>query len=271
MKTIVVKIGGSTIDTEGLLDELAVSVRASAAHRAVVVHGGGKDIGRQLDLLNKHYTFVEGLRVTDPETMRHVQMVLSGDVNKRIVNAMLLRGVPAAGISGVDLSLFEARRVRPGGVDIGQVGEIDRVNTRLVEVLLGAGAVPVVSPVSRNHDGEFFNVNADTAASDLALALSADHLIFVSDVPGVLDATGKVISEIPLDRIEEFVGAKVVTGGMIPKVRSAAEAVRRGVGAVHICGWHGPETIGRELEIATSSGTVVRRAAAQPPGSNQSP
>jgi acetylglutamate kinase len=222
----------------------------------VIVHGGGKDIANALKRLNKEFTFVEGHRVTDDETMITVQMVLSGDVNKRIVNALLSAGVDAAGISGIDCGLFQAEKLLINGRDIGNVGSITRVRGSIVTLLHGGGIVPVISPVSRSATGAVFNVNADLAAGELAVALKADHLIFISDVTGVRIGD-TVRHEIKTTELEDFIARNDITGGMIPKVRSAAEAVLRGVKRVHICAWYGPDTLASELSVSTAQGTAI--------------
>lgn len=257
MKTIVIKIGGATVDAEGLLRELGQSIhKLLPSSFPVVVHGGGKDIARQLALLNKEFTFIEGMRVTDSEMVKIVQMVLSGDVNKRIVNALQQENVRAFGFSGVDDNLFLASRMLMKGQDIGFVGNIDKVNTSLIDICKNNSLIPVISPISRDIEGNIFNVNADLAASELAMALKADDLIFISDVPGVL-IDGVVRKEISITEIEELIKQGYITGGMIPKLRSAADAVKRGVGRVHICGWKDSETLRNELTTSKSEGTVI--------------
>ncbi len=259
MKTVVIKIGGATVDAEGLLRELGQSIhKLLPGSFPVVVHGGGKDIARQLSLLNKEFTFIEGMRVTDSEMVKIVQMVLSGDVNKRIVNALQQENVKAFGFSGVDNNLFMASRMLLRGQDIGFVGKIETVNTSIIDMCKNHSLIPVISPISRDNEGNIYNVNADLAASELAMALKADDLIFVSDVPGVLiDDT--VRKEIPTSEIEELIKQGYITGGMVPKLRSAAEAVNRGVGRVHICGWKDSETLRNELTTSNSEGTVIFR------------
>lgn len=258
MAIICIKIGGSTVDSKGLLQELGTSLKSlmEQGHQAVIIHGGGKDIARNLKKLNKKFTFVQGHRVTDKKTLTTVQMVLSGDVNKRIVNALLCSGVPALGISGVDGSLFEADKLLIDGKDIGFVGTITNVNTNVIEALHKAALVPVISPVSRDSSGVIYNVNADLAASELAVALNADHLIFLSDVQGVLIGK-KVRHEIRNAEIEKFISEGYITRGMVPKVRSAKDAVYRGVYKIHICTWYGPQTLTNELAVETSQGTVI--------------
>jgi len=257
MGTIVIKIGGSTVDASGLLRELGQSIGAILENNfPVIVHGGGKDIARQLDLLNKEFTFVEGMRVTDAQMVNVVQMVLSGDVNKRIVNALLMENVNAFGFSGVDAGLFTASKMFVKGQDIGFVGQIDTVNSSVVDFCNQSKLVPVISPVSRGVDGAVYNVNADLAAGELAMAMKADDLIFISDVPGVL-IDGKVRRSIRTSEIEELITAGHVTGGMIPKLRSAADAVHKGVKRVHICGWNGSGTLHSELTGGDSAGTII--------------
>jgi acetylglutamate kinase len=259
MGMAVIKIGGSTIDTAGLLDEFARSVEEfSHNNLPVIVHGGGKDIARQLDNLKKEFKFVEGMRVTDAESMKVVQMVLSGDVNKRIVNELLLKGVPAIGISGVDGGLFIASKMLVKGQDIGFVGEIEQTDCEIIDNFFESGYIPVVSPVSRGEDGTIYNVNADAAASDLATALEVEDLIFISDVPGVM-IDGAVRKTIRISEIEALITKGDVTGGMIPKLRGAADAVEQGVERVHICGWNGPKTLLNEMDEKTAAGTTIQK------------
>jgi acetylglutamate kinase len=258
MAIVCIKIGGSIIDAKGLLQELAEGLQRliKRCHRPVIIHGGGKDIARNLNKLNKEFSFVEGHRVTDDETMETVQMVLSGDVNKRIVNALITAGVSAFGMSGVDGGIFTAEKLIINKQDIGYVGTITRVNTAVIDLFHDASLVPVISPVSRTVSGEIYNVNADLAASELAVALKADHCIFISDVGGVL-LNNEIRHEIRSAEIEALIAEGYITGGMVPKVRSAREAVYRGVYKIHICTWYGPETLTNELTIETSQGTVI--------------
>jgi len=259
MKTVCVKIGGATVDAAGLLRELGQGIaRLLPATFPIIVHGGGKDISRFLDLLNKEFTFVEGMRVTDAEMVAIVQMVLSGDVNKRIVNALLKEKVTAVGISGVDGNLFEASKMLMRGHDIGFVGKIDRVTTTIIDVCRRHRLVPVVSPISRDASGCIYNVNADLAAGKLAMAIKADDLIYVSDVPGVI-VDDAVVKQIRTGEIEGLIARGHVTGGMIPKLRSAADAVHRGVKRVHICGWQGSTTLEQQLTKGANAapGTII--------------
>ncbi len=262
MKTVCIKIGGATIDAPDLLRELGKSIAGLMAGAIcdafpVIIHGGGKEISRLLDSLNKKFTWVEGMRVTDAETVEIVQMALSGGVNKRIVNSLQAHGVSAVGLSGVDANLFMASKLLMAGKDIGFVGKIDRVSPGIIDLLRHSGIVPVVSPISCDAGGNTYNVNADLAASELAVALAADDLIFISDIAGVR-VDGAVRREIRIAEIEELIASAQATGGMVPKLRSAADAVRRGVGRVHICGWEGGGTLERQLSEETATGTVIK-------------
>jgi len=255
----VIKIGGSTVDTPGLLEEFAQSVKDFYRnHLPIIVHGGGKDIARELDKLNKKSVFVEGMRVTDAESVRVVQMVLSGDVNKRIVHELVKKNVPALGLSGVDGGLLMADKLLVTGQDIGFVGEINTVKDEIIRALFSAGYIPVISPVSCGLHGEVYNVNADSAAGDIARAMKVGDLIFISDVPGV-KINGAVRNVIRISEIEGLIESGDVTGGMIPKLRSAVEAVKAGIDRVHICGWHGPTTLMDEMDEEKAQGTTIQK------------
>ena len=260
MDIVCIKVGGSTLDATGFLNEFGASVATiSKSHFPVIVHGGGKDIARQLDLQKKEYRFVEGMRVTDADTVGVVQMVLSGDVNKRIVNALLCAGVPSIGISGVDCGFLTASRMTAaGGQDIGFVGKIDRIDPHIIELCKTDGIVPVVSPISRDDAGNIYNVNADVAASGIAKALGAAHLVFVSDVAGVI-VEGNVRHRISTSDVEGLIASGQIKGGMVPKVRGAKESVENGVAQVHICGWNGKNTLKNELTMGTATGTIIYR------------
>jgi acetylglutamate kinase len=259
METVCIKVGGATLDNPSFFTEFGRAVAAIAQDRfVIIVHGGGKDIARQLDLQKKEYRFVEGMRVTDAETVGVVQMVLSGDVNKRLVNTLLSAGVTAIGISGVDCDFLSASRMTVAGQDIGFVGNIERIDPRILDICSKNGLVPVVSPISRDDAGNIYNVNADVAASEIARRIKAQRLVFISDVPGVL-VGASVRRSLKISDIEGLIAEGHIKGGMIPKVRGAAAAVGNGVAKVHICGWYGKETLSHELSLETSSGTVIFR------------
>lgn len=225
--TTVLKFGGSSLAD---LDALARFLRG--ASRTVIVHGGGPEIQKQLDRVGVVSEFREGLRVTSAETMDVVEMVLAGRVNKRIVSYLQKAGFPAVGISGIDGATLQGSLYREGAW--GQVGEIAEVRTELVETLLAGGFLPVLSPIAFGPDFEPLNVNADTSAAAVAGALKADTFVFFTDVPGLRDGEGKTVAEITPSGIAEFISEGVITGGMIPKMEAALEALRRGVSRVVI-------------------------------------
>ena len=233
MKKVVVKIGGSlAIDEAKLADFVsAVSTLPGSGCQVAVVHGGGKDINENIALLKEQPTFIDGLRVTTPGIMKMVEMTLSGHVNKKLVRMLLNNGCGAVGISGVDANLFQVEK-KQGKVDLGLVGEIKQVNPKIVTDLWSAGWTPVVSPISIGPDadgnGVSWNVNADTAASELAVALEADQFVLVS------------------------------AGGMIPKVRESFKSIRRGLKSIHIVGWKDAEHFDKQINGDLNYGTILR-------------
>ncbi|MFO7661554.1 MAG: acetylglutamate kinase [Chloroflexota bacterium] len=232
--TRVIKIGGNEMNEPGFLGELARQIAGlAAAEPVVVVHGGGQDIAAMQTRLGLEPLKVDGLRVTDAESLAVAQMVLSGHTNKAIVKALLAAGSDAAGLSGVDGGLLRCRKKNHSTVDLGLVGEIVAVRTGLLQCFIDHGTIPVISPISLGEDGQTYNVNADEAAGAIAAALSAETLDFVSNVPGVLNGRGLLPFLTPV-KAESLIHNGAVTGGMIPKVRTALDAVRRGVPAVRI-------------------------------------
>jgi acetylglutamate kinase len=228
---VVIKVGGNELDDPAFLDGLAASVAAVQAegHVPVIVHGGGKTIASYQEKLGLRPQFIEGLRVTDEASLDVAEMVLSGLTNKRIVRALVSAGIRAAGISGVDDgTIYVEKMWHPLG-DLGRVGEIQDVDPHLIYALIDAGIVPVVSPISFGAlDALSYNVNADHAATAIAARLGAIKLIFVSNVPGILVA-GRVVRAVTADQAEQWIQEGIITGGMIPKVRSAIHAVQGGV------------------------------------------
>ena len=258
MKKVVVKIGGSlAIDEAKLADFVsAVSTLPGTGCQVAVVHGGGKDINENIALLKEQPTFIDGLRVTTPGIMKMVEMTLSGHVNKKLVRMLLNNNCNAIGISGVDGNLFQVVK-KQGKVDLGLVGEIKQVNPKIVADLWNAGWTPVVSPISIG-DGMSWNVNADTAASELAVALEADQFVLVSDVPGVMDENKNVIPELSEADAEKLIEAGVISGGMIPKVRESFKSIRRGLKSIHIVGWKDAEHFGKQINGDLNYGTILR-------------
>jgi acetylglutamate kinase len=261
MRKVMIKIGGSTVNSLGFLTEMAKGIYdlQKNGFAVSVVHGGGKDINEELGRLKKEFLFVDGQRVTDEETMFAVQRVLSGDVNKRIVNEFLKQGVNAVGISGVDANTANAKKLfSQSGNDLGFVGEIEIVNTKLLDLFYENGFVAVISPVSRDNLGNIYNVNADGAASEISVALKIDDLIFVSDVSGV-KVGGKVVQNIEIGEIDDLIERGEIYGGMIPKLKGAAEAITKGVRRVHICGWNGEKTLIEEMSDKSTGTTIYRK------------
>lgn len=228
---VVLKVGGNELDDSAFLFGLAKAVLAVLAegHFPVIVHGGGKaitDLGERLGLVEQR---IEGLRVTDAASLDVAEMVLSGLINKRVVRALVNAGVRAAGISGVDDgTIYVEKMWHPLG-DLGRVGEIQDIDDHLLRTLIDAGIVPVVSPISFGAlDALSYNVNADHAATAIAAKLGAIKLVFISNVPGILVA-GRIVRAVTSRQAEDWINDGIITDGMIPKVRSAIEAVRNGV------------------------------------------
>jgi len=256
-RKIVVKMGGSNLEADNVLAEFADAVaQVPGDCRVVIVHGGGKDIARQLDRMGREFSFVDGLRVTDDEIIDVVEMVLSGTVNKWITRALEKRGLRSAGISGTDMGLFKAVKLEVKGGDLGYVGAIEDVNVDLPVILLEHDIVPVISPISIGPDHRAYNVNADHAACKFAEAWHADDLIYITNVPGI-SIGGNVRAEIRVEEVEGLIDNGDITGGMIPKVMSSAAAVKNGVGRVHIIGWKGPGSIVDSLDEAKHWGTTI--------------
>lgn len=248
----VLKIGGNEIDQPEFLAGLASAVRGMTGP-GVIVHGGGKEIAQALARHGLEFEMVDGIRATNPQAMAVVEYVLSGAVNKRLVRQLNQAGVQALGLSGVDLGLMETQPFRPGGRDLGRVGEVVRVHAEVLQVLIAQGWFPVVSPVSVDQtDRQPTNVNADLAALAVAAALHADELIFVSNVPGVL-IDGAVVPELTPADIETHIASGAIAGGMVPKVRSAVEALDR-VRAVRITNLAGLQAGGGTRITQTQDG-----------------
>jgi acetylglutamate kinase len=252
----IVKIGGSLMESHESLRRLtqALAELWSAGMPLVLAHGGGKDINRHLQWLGEEPRFVDGLRVTSEAAMNVVEMTLSGSVNKRLVSLLQSEGARACGLSGVDGSTLICRPLDPA---LGRVGTIAQARPALVEALLAARFLPVLSPVSADVAGAHYNVNADDAAAALATGMKAEKLVFVSDVPGVMDEEKNIIPRLNRASAEDLIAAGVIAGGMIPKVRSCLAAVEAGVGEVHICGFTEPAALEDQLTGAANRGTIV--------------
>lgn len=234
--TRVIKIGGNEMNTPGFLEELARQIgelSAATGDALMVVHGGGQEIATLQSRLGIEPIKIDGLRVTDAESLAVAQMVLSGHTNKAIVRAFLAAGLDAVGFSGVDGGLLRCRKKQHPVADLGLVGEIMSVRTGFLRHFADQGLIPIISPISLGEDGQTYNVNADEAAGAIARALPADVLDFVSNVPGVL-RDGQTVARLTAGEAEALIEAGVINGGMIPKVRAALDALARGVAQVRI-------------------------------------
>ncbi len=259
-KTVVIKYGGNAMTDESLKEKVTkdIVLLHYVGMRPVVVHGGGPDISQMMKRVGKQPNFVDGRRVTDPETMELVEMVLAGKTNKSIVSLINQQGGRAVGLSGKDAQLLIAEKSMPGGVDVGQVGDIVQVNTGIIETLIGQGYIPVICSVAVGKDGQSYNVNADLAAGEVAAAVNAAKLIMLTDVLGVYrDFSDKtsLISELTLSEAEEL--ARNVDKGMIPKIEACVTAVRGGVEKAHIIDGTIPHALLMEIFTDKGIGTMI--------------
>ena len=237
-KKVVVKYGGSAmLDPNLQLNVIRdVALLKLVGMKPIIVHGGGKEISKWVGLLGKEPVFVEGLRVTDAETMEVAEMVLN-KVNKNLVQMMEQIGVKAVGICGKDGSTLHVTKKQANGQDIGFVGNIDQVNTSLLDTLLEQGFVPVIAPIGIDDNYQSYNINADDAACAIATAVGAEKLAFLTDIEGVcMDPKDKstLISELTLSKADELIQDGFIGGGMLPKIKNCIDAVKEGVGGVHI-------------------------------------
>src|SRR5579863_6653201 len=267
--TVVVKYGGHAMGDEAKARDFAkdMVLLEQSGVNPVVVHGGGPQIGVMLERLGIKSRFSGGLRITDKATVEIVEMVLAGSINKQLVGAINAQGGRAIGLCGKDGNMVTARKVtRPheGGdseppVDLGFVGEPDNIDVTVLEAILGRELIPVLAPVAAAADGETYNVNADTFAGAIAGALAAKRLLFLTDVPGVLDKNKTLIKQLRVDDIRELIADGTITGGMIPKVETCIYAVERGVEGVVILDGKIPHAVLIELLTDHGAGTLITR------------
>jgi len=268
-KRMVIKLGGHAMVDEGLKRSFAMDVilLKTIGMHPVVVHGGGPQIGEVLRRMGKESRFYRGMRITDEETMDVVEMVLVGKVNKEIVGLINREGGRAVGLSGKDGQLIVARKMeipRGGGgdeaselIDLGRVGEVDLVNPEVVESLEQERFIPVVAPVGVGPEGETYNINADPVAGALASALNAEKLILLTDVEGVLDDSGRLISSLNVSEARRAMERGTIKGGMIPKVACCIEALERGVGKAHIVDGRKEHAVLLEIFTDVGVGTEI--------------
>ncbi len=258
-RRVVVKYGGAAMVEEGLREAVFrdLALLACVGVRPIVVHGGGPEINQWLKRLQIQPQFRDGLRVTDPDTMDVVEMVLVGRVNKQIVNGLNRVGGRAVGLSGCDGSLVAAR---PLGENHGLVGEVASVDPAVLTPLLEAGYIPVLSSVAPDHAGQMHNINADTVAGELAAALQAEKLILLTDTAGILrdrDDPASLIRQITLSQARDLIAEGVVQGGMTPKTECCIRALAQGVGAAHIVDGRVPHSLLLEVFTNAGIGTMV--------------
>lgn len=262
--TIVIKYGGHAMVDEQLKEDFArdITLMKFTGLNPVVVHGGGPQINKVLERMGIHSKFVKGMRLTDQPTMDVVEMVLGGKVNKEIVAQINRQGVKAVGLSGKDGGLIRAEKLHivhqedddrpPEIIDPGLVGQVTHVNPGIIDTLIQRDFIPIIAPVGSGDSGETYNINADLVASRIAIALSAGRLIFLTDVDGVLDASGSLISSIGAEKIDRMVKEDTISGGMIPKIDCALEALKNGIEKVHII--NGRKRHALLLELFTDKG-----------------
>jgi acetylglutamate kinase len=262
--TIVIKYGGHAMVDDQLKEDFArdITLMKFIGINPVVVHGGGPQINSVLDSMGIHPKFVRGMRFTDEQTMDVVEMVLGGKVNKGIVAQINQQGGKAVGLSGKDGGLIRAKKLHivyqedenkpPEIIDPGLVGQVTHVDPGIINTLTRQDFIPIIAPVGTGDSGETYNINADLVASSIAKALSAGRLIFLTDVDGVLDSSGSLISSIGADKINKMVEEKTISGGMIPKIECALEALKSGVEKAHII--NGSKRHALILELFTDKG-----------------
>ncbi len=271
-KTIVVKYGGNAMTDEALKKGFArdVVLMKLVGMNPVVVHGGGPQIGRLLERIGKESRFIEGMRVTDSETMDVVQMVLGGLVNKEIVSLINQHGGRAVGLTGKDADFIQARKLTftrnnpeldaPEIIDIGHVGEVAAINGEVVDMLVHGDFIPVVAPVGVGDDGQSYNINADVVAGKLAESLQAEKLILLTNTAGLLDKEGKVLTGLNAEQVDALIKDGTVHGGMLPKIACALEAVHNGVTSAHIIDGRVEHALLLEVFTDAGVGTLIQNS-----------
>ena len=268
-KTIVVKFGGNAMVDADLHENFArdIVLMKLVGMNPVVVHGGGPQIGALLAKLNIHTEFVNGMRVTDSETMDVVEMVLGGSVNKEIVASISRNGGKAIGVTGKDGQLIRARKMTVSRfspelnaseiIDIGHVGEVDQIDTEVLAVILGSNFIPVIAPIGSDAKGNTYNINADLVAGKLAQVLQAEKLMLLTNVAGLLDKSGQVLTGLSTAEVDALIADGTISGGMLPKIGCALEAVKSGVASAHIIDGRVPHAVLLETFTNEGIGTLI--------------
>jgi len=268
-KTVVIKFGGNAMVDEALKSSFAqdIVLLKQVGVNPVIVHGGGPQIGKLLEQIGKKSRFIEGMRVTDNETMDVVEMVLGGQVNKQIVSLINRHGGRAVGLTGKDGGLITARKMKFSGADLemhdlGQVGEVESIDPRVVTMLDNDDFIPVIAPIGVGADGTSYNINADLVAGELARVLRAEKLLLLTNTPGVLDPDGNLLTGLSAAETERLIETGVIHGGMLPKVRCALNAVKGGVATSQIIDGRIKHAVLLELLTDSGVGTLINGASA---------
>lgn len=268
-KTVVVKYGGNAMETDEIKNSFArdIVLMKLVGINPVVVHGGGPQIGDLLKRIGKESRFVDGMRVTDSETMDVVEMVLGGLVNKDIVNLINSNGGKAVGLSGKDAQLIRAKKLQvtrmtpemqaPEIIDIGQVGEVEFINTDIVDMLVKGDFIPVIAPIGVGEDGTSFNINADLVAGKMAEVLKAEKLMLLTNISGLQDKQGNVLTGLTTAQVDALIADGTIYGGMLPKIRCALEAVQGGATSAHIIDGRVPHAVLLEIFTNEGVGTLI--------------
>ncbi len=261
-KTVVIKYGGSAMINENIKHTVMedIALMKLVGMRPVIVHGGGPEINKALQQMGKKSEFVNGLRVTDQETMEIVEMVLAGKLNKSIVQDIQAHGIQAVGLCGKDGNMIKATKMYVDGLDIGYVGEVTEVDTKLLDTLIQNDFIPIIAPVGTDGAEGTYNINADYAALAIAGALKAEKLVFLTDVEGVLEDvndSSSIISRLSVLKVPEYIESGIIAGGMIPKVQCCVEGVQQGVKTVHIIDGRVEHCLLLEIFTEKGIGTMI--------------
>ncbi|HFD13187.1 MAG TPA: acetylglutamate kinase [Crenotrichaceae bacterium] len=268
-KTVVIKFGGNAMVTDALQHSFAqdIVLLKLVGLNPVVVHGGGPQIGDLLKRLGKTSNFINGMRVTDSETMDVVEMVLGGLVNKQIVSLINQHGGKAAGLTGKDGNLIKAKKLTAFNqtshdtpselIDLGHVGEVETINPLIIQTLVDKGFIPIIAPIGVGEDGHSYNINADLVAGKMAQVLNAEKLILLTNTSGILDQSGELLTGLSLSDINNLVTDGTITGGMLPKVNCAIDALKNGLSSAHIINGTNEHAVLLELFTDQGIGTLL--------------
>ena len=272
-RTLVIKFGGNAMIDEQLKQSFArdIVLMKLVGINPVIVHGGGPQIGELLDKLNIDSHFVDGMRVTDSKTMDVVEMVLGGAVNKEIVSLINHAGGKAVGITGKDGQLITARKMvvtrknpemeAPEIIDIGQVGEVEHINTGVIDMLTSSDFIPVIAPIGVDSEGNSYNINADLVAGKLAEVLQAEKLLLLTNIAGLLDRDGTVLTGLSTEQVDDLIADGTISGGMLPKIRCALDAVKASVRSAHIIDGRVSHAVLLEIFTDEGVGTLITNQA----------